>query len=245
MRRDIVLQLCNLLLCKSDEIRMIFGMCNENYKWKSHSYFVKNRPRIVSAAFIPFQKYGGVETKTSGKNLVCEFTRFDRAWRTVFLDLLVTKGIFRWSVQIVYADEVFSTFCLGMAPSISVHSSCASDDCLGSHYSHGSCSFQFWRHADGLMESYLRGVEDSVSIPREETAVRNKAVVTVEADSDVCTLSFFVDGIKIPRTISDIAVPFHFGMSGLCCLSFTTLSFLLLPHGTHSPVQCVRHRADV
>lgn len=109
MQRDIILRLCDLLW-QSNKIRLIIGMCLEQFKWRSNSYFqmIKNK----NLAFNINSRNPYLIITDAIHWIQCMFTS---NWYTIFLDRIILEGIFRWTVQIE-VEYSYSQLCLGVTP---------------------------------------------------------------------------------------------------------------------------------
>lgn len=231
MKRDITLRLCVLLWYKITDIRAIFGICREHYLWKSHSHFVMGRPKGIPVS-IRHNPEGGFIITEAPTGPHCLFSTIFR--RTLFLNTPITEGVFHWVVRINYAMEGDSGFNIGTAP-LEYLSHC-NQGVLGNGIR--TCSFGFWRNCDNrLLSSLTSGGCLVPGIPFDETCVLDGSLVSVEIDCNRKTLSFFVNGKKVPRAFSNKHIPLHFGIS--CSYgSFTSVSFHRLESATPSFVAC-------
>lgn len=225
MGRDTVLRLCNLLWNDSEKVRNIIGMCKNHYLWKNHGYFVRNRPTIVPAFLLPSGE-NKVTITCSPLGELCTFLYSDL--HTVFLNTLVSEGIFRWNIKIRYGEirDCITEFGVGVAPLDHVVKNPGHifGECSG------ACSFQFWERCEMEYGAYLWGV--NVNEKREER-VPDSSVVSLEIDADAQVLNFFVNGKRFPKGISGVPTPLYPGVSahGQRC-SVTLLSFFRLPTRT-------------
>lgn len=234
VKRDIVLRLCNLLWYKSKFIRMLFGMCDEHYKWKRHSNFVKSRTKAISIpAFFSrsSERYSQTPMVTHTKYIFdCVALMFE----TVFLTNKIEEGVYQWMVKIEYGFG-YSAFRLGATKFIQRN---ADNVSLGAMKR--SCCFAFDTHA----ESILLGVKDWPKTLCKETPVPQNATVAIEVDSSAGTLSFFVNERKVPRIIAGVKVPMHLAISGYGDQFFTPLSFCRLRLPTTSPFACTSYECS-
>lgn len=239
MQRDIVLRLCCLCWFEDDKIRSIFGMCGKYYQWKRHRFFVNNRPLEIVDLFHENSKEQYILGMTIS-GIQCRFTPYSLA--TIFLNTTITQGVFRWTVKPGYNPHLRkSDFYLGAAPADLLRRC----ECMGLGTLNGSASFFFWRrlnHLENTLRSLLWGIRwgphGYEASHQLETPVPDNSLVSIEADSAARTLCFFVNGQKVPRAVSDMCFPLHFGMSGSCNVFFISLSFRRLPSVTPSPVVC-------
>lgn len=173
---------------------------------------------------------------------------------SVFLAKKLCQGIFNWKIKVSY-DELRSTFTLGVAPegrldSLSVKSmeDCSQSPCLSftrraKGYRTGKVSrmpkdpmvYEHW--------SYWHHMKDTHLIPQTETVVLEGATVAMEFDSDKQTLSYFVDGRKVPRVVTRVYDPLFFGVTGSAGC-FLSLAFARLPNPTRSSVSCTSHEYE-
>lgn len=238
IKRDALLRLCHViemqLVCGEDEnqkIRTIIGISLEHFMWKTHSYFISNR-RNTYPSILPNDK-GGYKLSLTRSGTRCSFhTEYEH--RTVFLDRALTAGIVNWTVQIAYGSAG-DDFYLGA--SLSSRIGLFDRKWLGIN---GSCAFNFYQCGDGKLRSRLTGVkgwhEDKV--PPDETVVPQHAVVSAETNLVLCTLSFFVNGERVPRAITGLQKPVHLGITGVNTASFVSLSFRNLTSSTSSSLAC-------
>lgn len=239
MLRDTVLHLCCLLWHKDDDVRLIIGTCGECYHWKTHNYFIHGRPCKTSVSFRPNPAEGFILTYTPN-GPCCQFTYVTKDARTVFLNKNITHSVYSWKVYIEYGKEEKNRridFWLGSSPS---HTLALSDNhTLG--FTGGSCGLDFWKIDYEMYYSGLVGVRDANLIITNQNKIFDHSIVIVEVDADTRTMSFFVNGTKIPLCVSNVKVPLHLGMSGDFHnnqQSFTSLLFQHLPFPTFSTVMC-------
>lgn len=217
MKRDIILNLCHLTemrigissVVKDTIIKAVFGIGQECLLWKNHSFFKNNRIRFIHPPSTPeLNSFRYIEAEHTPGGELCIFEQ--RPFCTAFMDKDITEGIFDWTIKIRYEEGMHTFFCLGVAP-MAVSEKCENCTlrCL-----YGACGFYFWRGADGSLASHLCGVCNGADISYTETPVPDGAMVIAEVDADAHTLSFFVNGQRVPRSISKIPTPLHLGVSG-------------------------------
>lgn len=231
MQRDIFLRLCKIMWNKGDEIRSVIGMCGEHYLWKSHSFFMSERPKNVPATFRRNIQGGYViersRSRPSLSSMRCSYVNDDL--RTLFLDREIKQGIFQWTLRIGYAEtEIGSFFYVGSAP---VDRLTYYDDYfLGG--AGGSCSLHIWNTHNTPGASF-NGLADDAIV--HTTAVTDGSILAAELDADSRTLSFTLNGTKITDILSNVHVPCKLGVTSSQGSSFTSFSFRLLPRATSSP----------
>lgn len=234
MKRDVILHLCNFFWYNLKKIKNIIGICFEHFFWIRHRLFVENRPKEIPACFRTNPLLGFNVTCTPDGPL-CEFTA--DSYRTVFLNSVMSEGVFNWTVKVRFAPDKHSSCCIGAAPPSLLAQ--LEDVNLGED---GTASFYFAMGDEGPLGSTLFGVACS-DIPLAETKVPANACVAVELDCTACTMCFFVNEKKVPRAVSGVHGPLHFGLSGYECPSFISLSFRRLPSASPSPVVCKHYAA--
>lgn len=267
MNRNVILRICGMLFYHCNEIRAIMGMCEENYQWRKNSFFVKGRTINFSSlfngveylvGFRPNPVGGCVLTNTPfGKQ--CFFTsQTSSGSRSVFIDSYISKGIFHWTVRIIYSKAGRSELYLGITPPNRLR------DCDISYLGcvEGTCSFGFWRDDNGILKSSLYGVTPTKTkfsknepTPTDNeftggvacdgdaacllaTNVPNDSFVSVEMNMKDRTLSFLVCGKKIPYVISHLPPSVYVGASARLRPSFTSHCFCRLASATPAPVPC-------
>lgn len=252
MKRDIVLKICRTLWWKVTDVRVIIGMCREHYNWKKHSYFLNGRPEEIRSAFRANPLGGCIF-----EGMCCRFTDSDRLfgmgrYRTVFLDVPITEGIFRWVVQIKYGGgkECSESLGMGTAPSDRLH--VLDGRILGDRMSEGvsgSCCLSMDVDA-GTPRLRLFGMDATepncafppyYSVVDRRLQVPDHAVVTLEADTTAATVVFFVETRRLPYAFSRVLAPLHMGMTGFGTSSFTSLSLRRLPSAPLCPSTSCRY----
>lgn len=240
MLRDVIIRLCVFMGEKSHCIKAVMGICEHQVKWKSHYYFQSIRKNYLAHSFRP-NPFGGCLLTLTIDGWRCYFQEYSLSYepeRTIFLNKPINEGIISWSVKINYGDNTnFSSLQIGVALTGPIGSAKMDSDCrrlgnnnLNNEFS--SCCFSFWRY--GTYKSGLVGAAGTARIPDGETPVEDGSVVTAEMDSERKTLSFFVNKKKIPRVITTLSAPVHFGMSGSPNSSFVSLSLCRLASPTLS-----------
>lgn len=219
-------------------------MCHDHYIWKNHWYFLENLRSDIRVSFlhsIQKKKYTVSQTHTG---LKCSFVAYgsDLFCETLFLDTLVTKGVFRWVVQFRHYKDFYSSVCLGTAPP-NCRSNLRNERLEIDQNIEGSCSFEFWRTTySGLCNRSGMSVWGVEHIPpRYPMKVNDKSVIAVEISTADRTLSTFVNGRKIGHVITNVRVPLHFGITNYCCPYFQSLRFYRLATPTLSNVVCILH----
>lgn len=182
---------------------------------------------------------------------VCSFLSGGFAFHTIFLDTAIddeSNGIFCWTIRIKYFsnDLGLNSFLeLGAAPL--THCKTLANSFFGGKVADkkkkddGSCGFYMLKEGKKL-SSVLQGVENEADVPPEETPVPNDSLVAVEVDTFARTLSFFVNGTKVPRAVSGIILPLKLGTAGLAKPSFTSISFQRLASPVPSSVACTFYK---
>lgn len=217
----------------------VFAMSVEHFLWKKHHFFLNNRPKQIPISFCP-NLSGGYTLTNIPKGLHCSFGDFFD-FRTVFLSQVIKEGTFCWRVRIKYGTlHENSTLWAGAAPADLL--SVCNSRVLGGVVL-GTWALWISRNCRHQLESRLVGVKHRDIIPYDETQVPDGALVTIELDSGARTLSFFVNGAKIPRIAACICFPCHFGITGVPNISFTAESLSRLPTPIPSSVVCVQHEA--
>lgn len=242
MNRDIIIQICKLFWYSPSKIRTIVGMSAEHYSWRKHIYFINSRPVNVPVVFHP-NSDGGYTLSTSLGKPLCTFAEGDR---TVFLDHVISEGVFRWTIQVNFRMDINkpSTLVLGSAPSGSLD--LFSGRCLAFG---GACSLRMscggTKYWHGFTASFL-GVADTRAFPGECAPVYTGLWISVEADTAAHTLTFFAGSdLKYPYAISGVQTPLHLGVSSFCgSPSFASLMFRRLPSATPSAVVCKYYAVD-
>lgn len=220
LKRDIVLRLCIIMQEKKCNLKAVFGMCKECFEWRNHAYFVEKLKAFVPHSLRPNPKGSCTLTESdTGNHPKCEFAYDCEHVRTVFLNQRISKGVWRWTVQIEYGTEPFSEFWLGSCQCSSA--SRFDDYSLGRMFR--TASYDFWRDR-GILYSRLYGALGAWEIPEEETPVPNGALVAVEVNIDDRTMSFFVNQIKVRRAVSCIHFPLFLGVTGFHGPAFTSVS---------------------
>lgn len=211
----VILRLCCLLWYKNAEIRALIGMCESNYRLKNHLYFLSNRKTKINVSFIEIPP-----------SLLFEST---------FVNNQIESGVFRWDLSFVKDEGIKTLFCIGIVSSPLV------EKCSHLGKDEGACSFSLYMFIKELGVG-LRGVDDSVDFPHHTVGITKRSLVSVEVDANARTLSFFLNGEKIPFIISHIHVPLYIGASGVEWTFFQSLSFYRLPSVTPSPIVCRSYR---
>lgn len=213
MQRDVLLRLFHLLWDKSEKIQAIIGMCEEHMDWRTHSYFLKHRPRKIPASFCSTGGYAfrGGYSVTDTKNpriLRCSFT--SEEWRTVFLDPVIdSESSFRWKVKIKYEKDANGSGIIGALRLI--------DRDLLNFFFIGndkeSWGF-FFSHGRSPM---LMGVHGIVCTSRNP--VSDGSLVTIDAGGKYHALFFTVNGKKVPHAVTRVRYPIRFGVSSSMSIS--------------------------
>lgn len=251
MQEYVILKLCSLLWEKSDQIRVLIGMCNEHLKLKKHLYFVKSRPVYVPHSLKPDKTYGCEITGTS-----CSFCLSDWQPRTIFLDTTLNEGVWLWTVEVKWEGERSSGFWVGVAPS-NLISEC-SKQWLGEF--DGTYSLHTAFNSDWTLPLQLHGLKDlaqeEVDVIGKEELLQSKRyftypdpwVVKMEVNTGAGMLHFAINDRKLPGAISHIPFshsrPWYIGASGGgfysgACL--TSLYLQRLPAATLHASSCAHY----
>lgn len=246
MKRDVVLRICKLFWNNAVMIREVFGMDGqEQYQWKNHVSFLRNRPCKVPVSFLPEDvEIFNITPVKNGKR--CSFKN-DKS--NIFLDKEISEGIYRWTIRIKYKSDPSkdSKFYIGI-------------NCTGNiyYYSYsplstfgGSCAFCFekiilrkyhWITGTSY-DSALCGLQGVYSSLKISTHVRDYSIVSVEVDlcTEVPTMYFFVDGERVPHAVTRVRTPFYFGVTGSAGQSIISTSLLRLRQRTPSSAPCECH----
>lgn len=237
MQRDVILRLCYLMWHNPGEIRAIFGMNQKHFIWKRHSFFLKGRPWKVPVSFRSNSQEFYTLTYTPAGH-VCTFGTFRE--RTLFLNVLIRDGIFRWTVKIKYEikkGKYGQLYLGGASPSdLSYHDK----NVLSSNK---SCALVMFRNKNvGRLYANLVGVRTRTifdEVVCDGIHVPDESFVSVEIHTQTRRMSFFVDEKKVPYGISHIPIPLYLGVSA--CLhpcAFTSVSFFRLPSPSSFTAAC-------
>lgn len=239
MKRSTLLRLCGLMWHQSNEIRQIFGTCEECYQWKGHPYFIRERPEGLHPLLLFDPEHGQL---TSNEFFFHTHpTDFDQH-ATVFVDKCITKGIFRWTVKVTFGNG-WPYFYLGV-----VSARTFQKKIVGSKYPSytstihnglNGCCFAFPCSESSFPKTCLKGVaryNRDINLPK--TFVDPGSLVSVEVNADSKILSFFINEKKIPASVSDLFAPLYLAMSAQSNPSFVSVSFLRLNRPTPSSVKC-------
>lgn len=235
LNRNVVLRLCDLMLLKTVNIRMVIGMCSQFYLWKTHELFVFARKKYM---FPPLMPNGDCDCNVSvtNKKMKCSFqTKFNKHL-TVFLETLIVKGVWQWTVQISYGSEYGSLF-FGVSSSRSVAQ--LQESFLGQKKT-DSCSLEVRQCSDKNFLSFLYGIGQR----GKRNSITDNSFVTMEVDMRFRTLCFFVAGDnggvkeKIPYSLERLPASLYYGISGEGHSSFVSVSLRRLACPTPSHVRC-------
>lgn len=220
------------------------GMCGEHFVLIKHPFFTESRPREITGYTICAR--GGLTVTRTPIGTLYEHFQCDFG-KTVFLTPVIAKGVYQWTVKIEQYGRGQSMFYMGTALADRIMN--CENCCLG--LVKGSCSAAFTRLVIGTLYCSLIGVEGHPRLCAEEAVAPEGTCIGAEMDSSTATLSFFVNGRKVPNIVSGVEFPSHMGMS-LCRMddshlpdrmAFTSLSFRRLPHATPSAIACNFYRA--
>lgn len=221
----VLLRLCHLVELQSEieikikdaKIRAMMGMSQEHLACKTNLLFISNRKASMKVPMTlrlnPSARYSHTHTPT-GERYIFAYSS------SISLDYLIAEGAFRWTIKFEFGTDKDSSFLrIGVAPprflnELAIRSLGVLDG--------SSCCFRFGR--DNC--TYLDGVYDGGAIPNRETTVPDCSLVAADINTVTRTLSFFVNGKRVPRAISEVPVPLHFGVSGGGGSSFVCVSFL-------------------
>lgn len=210
MMRNVLLRLCELMGDKPQNIRALIGMSNDFHRFIKHSYFFSVRKTYIRHKIIPYANTATIVF--DGKNA-----------KTVFVDTQMFKGCFRWTVQIENGQiKNQSILCLGVGVP-------TDDFNLRLGVKAGSFSL------DLIYDEEKKG---HVLARFPESGALNSPLVSLELDTHTRTLCFFVGNAKLPRFVSNVPLPTHFGASGSGSSSFESICLRRLPSPTQSAVVC-------
>lgn len=176
--------------------------------------------------------------------------------KTYFLQPVISeKGVYVWSVRIVRIPKNGECLCIGAAPGARAGctgcTGCSSTG-LGREQAKDLCGLclQSFPQEEGMeaprLNLSLVGVKGDAHILADEVVdVLDKTIITVEIDTFERTLSFFLEGKKIPHIISGLSSPLHLGVSvlGPSYSSISqTLQRVFLP--STSDVVCQKHECE-
>lgn len=197
-------------------------MCGDHFALKKHSYFKSVRSTYINASLCP-SSHGNLLLTDTPFGKQCVFSCPVGRSRTIFLEKSIGKGVYRWTVRIKYGSDE-NIMWMGVAPADQFHEldgyCFLGDKAIVS--SCRSCSLGF-RCNGGVFTSFLLGVRGNNGC-KNETSVPDDSVVAAEVDSESHTLTFYVNGKRVPYGVSSLEFPLYFGMSACDAASFISLS---------------------
>lgn len=203
------MRLCRMFCCDVKKIRTIIGMNLEHLQWRTHFSYRAGRPRDIPIHLLA----DDCTISQVSAGIQCVFCCYPQFSRTVFVNKDITKGVFKWIVQVNYAQNIKNYFSMGAVFSIHMWELMRSK--LGAP---GTCAFSFSPSGSVLSRVHVKG-----------PMVSSGSVVALEADATHRTLCFFVNGKKLPFAFSEIPVPLRVGISSSNYAFFTSLHFYRYP----------------
>lgn len=263
LKRDAFLRLCGVLCLKSEQIRIIIGMCGEYFEWKNHKVFSFFRPR----SFVPSLRYeDGQECKLSSSGKWCVL------FGTVIFGHPISKGVFRLTVEIRYSRSAHQTeIRLGAIPGGFVFPPAKTDPQLDlmvdddgvptmKHFPHvpGGCFFHFgqmdrffdqgpyekYSYDDRFILSGAIAADYARYGPPKPHIVSDGSVVSLEIDADKRRMFLFIGDEKMKYVFTQIAVPACLAISGLNEECMAVRSFVQLPAADSLPCPCLFFRCQ-
>lgn len=161
-------------------------------------------------------------------------------YQTVFLDVAMSKGIYQWTVKVMFHH--FSCFIRLSIATPDILSAC---DHACTAKIDGCASFWFYRF-DNTFRTQLEGVADRVPMSIEQTNFYDseaQSVITAELDTGARTVRYFVEGLPFAHALSHIPIPVYLGVNiHDHNTSFETESFTRLLTPTPSDNSVLFHR---
>lgn len=238
MEQNVVLRLCEVFASKISCIKVVIGMCGEHFSVIKHPVFIDDRKSYIKCT---------LDTRTS-KPVELFHSPFgeDRCMfanslmsLTMFVLPVCSVGIFRWTIEIAFSKQQNLSVYIGIS-SLNAIRQCE-EWFIGEPGE--SCSLGIGTLKDECLSEFrLCGVSGDLANRNPKIDIpplKNYSVIAAEADVGAHTLSFFVNGKKVPQAISQIFSPFQFGISGYGNPCFTSLSLRRLRFPTPSPVHCL------
>lgn len=237
LNRDVLMKLI-IIINNDEKIINIIGMTGLFFTWSKKKTFCW--ARTTKGVTPPFRAdlvtVCGYTLTHSSFGTRCAFGTSD-SYQTIFLNKILTKSVFRWTVRINYSPTKDSFLRVGASPPDLL------DRCrdVGLGVPKGTCSFWFCAMGKGesgtptlgpILLSELEGVEGKSDIPQTETPVSDGSCVAIEADLVEHSLCFFVDGKIVPRAVSHVSTSLCLGVSGYGSPSFTSMYFYRLEQPT-------------
>lgn len=222
VKRNVLLHLTWLLWFKTDQIRLIIGMCCEHFQLKTHSLFILKRPINIPVLFRAQKDQIWQQCDSSnGEKQFTSILSNDYDFRMIFLDNQMAKDIFHWAIRIKYSFYRNAYMNISAVPSVDV------DNCLTCrHFSSavcGGCSFQFAK-VYGCLQSRLCGTKETPFL-NCLSPVPDNSLVAIEADMHAHTVTFFVNELKLPFVVTGVRGPLYFGVTGVGKSSFTSVLY--------------------
>lgn len=163
--------------------------------------------------------------------------------QSVFMNTLITKGVFRWTVKLEFSGYGHPEFHID-----GVHGRDLSyyDKHALVGYDSGIINrfgFELHEGFDNHKQRrrtcvFVRGT-DSKNMKPDYTDISQYSRVTVEVNVNLRQMFLLINNNVFPRAISNISIPFNLGISSPNNNSFTSLSFERLPSNTQPPTGCV------
>lgn len=218
--RNVILKLFFLFWFMEDGIKQIFGMCGEFYPWKKHLFFLKGRPEKIPAVFC-VNKFGA-KSFTLTHESSCERCRFaDCFERKIFLDYVVSDGVFQWTLKIDYTKTWASRFRIGTT----------SDDSDKAFHEKATCPcFMFWKESKTKYRSRLLFHLNKELWNENTPIVPDGSLVTMEVNATTMRVRFFIDDrrrISVPPEVV-ISGPQYLWISGTQFAAITSVYFFRL-----------------
>lgn len=235
MQRDIVLHLCNLFFDRIEKVRAIFGISEEHYSWRKHSIFLRGRPIRLPVYFRQNRMLVfGIKSSPDGKFHTLNAGSFVR---TVFVDMVLTGGVFCWTVFVPCSRMTNFLFRIGASPLRLIYQ--CDDKALGLQVP-GTCAFGCNGFGDAKKNSWetkLEGLKGGAVVSCEESPLLCNSYVAVEADCTAGTLSFSVSGRKVSHVVTGLQTPLILGMSAREAF-VTSCTFFRFPTASRSRMLC-------
>lgn len=224
---------------REEKIRAIIGMTEAFYKISKERAFRLNLTLQVGYRNNPL---GGYAITEEFAGLKCVFTA-PLASRTIFLEKPLpdksfsSYGVYRWTIQISYADGEDSEFWFGGVPNRNNLSIVDGRSIAIEFPLVGRFSFTFCRFANGREGTSL--TNDSVYDPISLIPVPHLSLVAMEVNISTPSISYFCNGRKLPfmfkRNI--LTKDLYLGVSAYNRPSFYSVSYCVLKQDTPSVVQ--------
>lgn len=163
-------------------------------------------------------------------------------WRTIFLNMCITEGTYKWTVEIYYCKDKRAKpiLCIGAAPPELL---VACDENVLGAVRKTSAFMMTVNNVDGVLHTEYMGLKGQCDAPNEETLVPDGAQVDIEVDSQTRTIHYFVKGKRVRRAFRGIVFPLYMGISGWRKPAFKTVAFCRLSCPSSSPINCTYYEA--